>query len=369
MAGRAAFGQVRKLPSGRFHARYAVPGSARGSYINAPATFPLKSAAQRWLAKQQTLIDEGKINPSAVNTTFGEFGQVWLEQRDLKASTRTLYRRQFVKALEPAWGHVRLVDITPARVGEWYATLLPDRRTERAHVYALFRTILNTAWRQSLIDSNPCRVEGAGSVGRRTKNIRPASLAELGALTSAVAIEYRPMILLGAWCALRFGEATELRRADLDLDAGVVRVRRGVTWLTGAPIVDTPKTEAGARDVAIPPHLLPILRRHLSEQVGLSPDALLFPDDRDDRLQLSPHRFRAPFGRAKLAAGRPDLTFHALRHTGAVLAAASGATIAELMARLGHTTPAMAMRYQHAAADRDRVIADALSRLANASSR
>ena len=81
-------------------------------------------------------------------------------------------------------------------------------------------------------------------------------------------------------------------------------------------------------------------------------------------VQLSPHRFRQPFARAKALAGRPDLTFHALRHTGAVLAAASGATIAELMARLGHTTPAMAMRYQHAAADRDRVIADALSRLA-----
>ena len=153
MSGRAAFGQVRKLPSGRFQARYSVPGSARGSYINAPATFPLKSAAQRWLAKQQTLIDEGKINPSAVNTTFGEFGTMWLEQRDLKASTRTLYNRQFVKALEPAWGRVRLVDITPARVGDWYATLLPDRRTERAHVYALFRTIMNTAWRQTLIES------------------------------------------------------------------------------------------------------------------------------------------------------------------------------------------------------------------------
>jgi integrase len=57
-------------------------------------------------------------------------------------------------------------------------------------------------------------------------------------------------------------------------------------------------------------------------------------------------------------------TSHALRHTGAVVAAASGATVAELMARLGHTSPRMAMRYQHAAVDRERVIADALSGLA-----
>jgi integrase len=56
-------------------------------------------------------------------------------------------------------------------------------------------------------------------------------------------------------------------------------------------------------------------------------------------------------------AGRPDLRFHDLRHTGAVLAAATGASLAELMARLGHGTAAAALRYQHAAQDRDQTIA------------
>jgi len=54
---------------------------------------------------------------------------------------------------------------------------------------------------------------------------------------------------------------------------------------------------------------------------------------------------------------------HDLRHTGAVLAASTGATLAELMARLGHSTPAAALRYQHAAAGRDAEIARALSAL------
>ena len=132
------------------------------------------------------------------------------------------------------------------------------------------------------------------------------------------------------------------------------------------PLIDTPKTAAGTRDVAVPPHLLPILRRHLDAEVGPRPTALLFPLEPGSNTPISPHRFRTTFAKAKTAAGRPDLTFHALRHTGAVLAAATGATIAELMARLGHTTPTMAMRYQHAAADRDRVIAAALSQLAGA---
>ena len=67
---------------------------------------------------------------------------------------------------------------------------------------------------------------------------------------------------------------------------------------------------------------------------------------------------------AREKAGRPDLRFHDLRHTGAVLAASTGATLSELMTRLGHTTPDAALRYQHTAKGRDAAIAEALSKLA-----
>ena len=66
---------------------------------------------------------------------------------------------------------------------------------------------------------------------------------------------------------------------------------------------------------------------------------------------------------AREAAGRPDLRFHDLRHTGAVLAAATGATLAELMA-VSATRPRRGDGYQHASQDRDKVIAAALSGLA-----
>jgi integrase len=67
---------------------------------------------------------------------------------------------------------------------------------------------------------------------------------------------------------------------------------------------------------------------------------------------------------ARTSVGLGYLHLHDLRHLGATLAAASGATTKELMARLGHATPAAALRYQHATEDRDRVIAEALSGLA-----
>jgi integrase len=58
------------------------------------------------------------------------------------------------------------------------------------------------------------------------------------------------------------------------------------------------------------------------------------------------------------------LRFHDLRHTAATLAAAAGATTRELMERMGHTSPAVALRYQHVMADRQGAIAAALDGLA-----
>jgi integrase len=81
------------------------------------------------------------------------------------------------------------------------------------------------------------------------------------------------------------------------------------------------------------------------------------------RASNAPSTLYRVFYPARSKAGRDDLRFHDLRHTGAVLAASTGATLAELMARLAHSTSGAALRYQHAAQDRDRVIAVALSEL------
>ena len=176
---------------------------------------------------------------------------------------------------------------------------------------------------------------------------------------------YRLMVLLAAWCALRFGELAELRRSDIDVAGGIVHVRRGVIRTDDGRVVKDPKSQAGKRDVNIPPHLMPAVRAHLSDHVAASRDALVFPAAGGGH--MAPSSLYAVYHPARDKAGRPDLRFHDLRHTGAVLAAATGATLAELMARLGHSTVSAAMRYQHAAADRDKAIAEALSGLATAS--
>jgi integrase len=151
------------------------------------------------------------------------------------------------------------------------------------------------------------------------------------------------MILLAAWCALRFGELTELRGYDIDTKRGVIKVRRAVTWVDSKAVIGKPKSDAGTRDVAIPPHLLPLVRAHLLE-FGVGKDGLLFPAAHTDT-NMRPATLYKVFYPARDQAGRPDLRFHDLRHTGAVLATSTGATLAELMGRLGQSTPGAAMRY------------------------
>jgi site-specific recombinase XerD len=105
-----------------------------------------------------------------------------------------------------------------------------------------------------------------------------------------------------------------------------------------------------------------MIEQHLAKFVGKERDSLLFPAKHGEH--LAPATLYRRFYTARSKAGREDLRWHDLRHSGAVLAAATGATLAELMARLGYSTPAAALRYQHAAQGRDREIAGLLSKIA-----
>lgn len=366
--GRRGFGGIRRLPSGRLQAYYTGPDGRR--HVG-PTTFTAKVDAEAWLMAERRLITDDRWHSPAdrarsarhAPTLFGDYAERWLDRRTLKPRTRAHYRKILDEFLLPAFADDPLAEITPADVTAWHHDLgQRTGPTYRAHAYSLLRTIMRTAIDDDQIAVSPCRIRGAGSTKRRVK-IEPATLDQLATILSAMPAKYRAMVLLSSWCGLRYGEVTELRRKDVDLKSGVVHVRRGVTWVGGKPVVGTPKSDAGTRDVAVPPHLLPVLREHVTEHAAWGRDGLLFPSTKSGG-QVSPSSLTRVWYPAREAAGRPDLRWHDLRHTGAVLAAATGATLAELMARLGHSTPSAAMRYQHAAQGRDAAIAAKLSEIA-----
>ena len=358
---RRGFGTIRRLPSKRYQAFYTGPDTAKH---NGPSTFQTTMDAEAWLAVERHLIQAGTWTPPAKRTlktaatearTFATYAEAWLADRTLKPTTRQHYASLLKKQINPTFGHVALGDISPAIVRVWHAALGDKKPTLRSHAYGLLRTILGSAVDEREIAVNPCHIRGAGN-SKRVKKVRPATLGELEAITTAMPKKYRLMVLLASWCALRFGELVELRRKDLDLKNGIIHVRRASTRAAGQIVIGTPKSDAGTRDVAIPPHLMPLVKEHLSDNITGGREGLLFPAA-DGLSTLAPSTLYRVFYKAREAAGRPDLRFHDLRHTGAVLAAQTGATLAELMGRLGHSTPGAAMRYQHAAKDRDVEIA------------
>jgi integrase len=358
-----------RLPSGRYQARYAGPdGRTYTARTDAggPLTFDGKQYADAFLARVHGDIQTGKWVSRERRRQRRQSCWPPTRRRGSKdetwpTATRLLYSNVLLHVL-PALGGLPLPAITPAMVREWHAKLKSQTGpTMRAHAYSLLRTIMNTALADDVIPANPCRVRGAGSV-KRARQIREASLAELEAITAAMPARYRLMVLLAAWCALRFGELTELRRFDIDVKKAVVRVRRSVARTADGRKVEGPKSEAGKRPVNIAPHLMPAVKAHLRDHVAASRDALVFPFAAGGH--MAPSSLYAVYHPASEAAGRPDLRFHDLRHTGAVLAAATGATLTELMARFGHSTVDAAMAYQQASQDRDKVIAAALSGLA-----
>jgi integrase len=209
-----------------------------------------------------------------------------------------------------------------------------------------------------LITANPCRIRRGGS-DPRSRRINVAEPEEVFAIADAMRPAWRMLVLLAAYTKLRFGELSELRRGDVDLDAGVLMVTRAVSRTPAGLEAGPPKTEAGIRDVAVPAFLLPDLAAHLLAHAQPGQGGLLFTTSGGGQLYES--AMFKEWNRARTAAGRPDLRFHDLRHTGATWAAEAGATTRQLMRRLGHANPTMAMLYQHATDRGDAQVAAQLS--------
>jgi integrase len=356
------FATVVQEKSGRYSVRYTTAGGIRAS---AGKTFARKADAEAWAADKRRDIDRAQI-VTREKIIFSAYSATWLANRHragrpIKERTREHYQTILDKFLIPAFGAQLLSEITPKQVREWHATTLADAPTYRSHAYSLLKTIMASAINDELIDSNPCRIVGAGSA-KRAKKIQPATVEQLRIITEEMPERLQLAILLGSWCAERWGEVSELRRKDIDLDARVIHIRRGAYRIKGGIKVGDTKSEAGVRTVAIPPHLIPAIEKHLDKHVGTGPESLLFPSVTGKNMNQS--TFYRHYDKARIKAHRDDLRFHDLRHTGATLAASTGASVAELMARLGHSSPQAAMRYQHAAQSRDHEIAALLSKLA-----
>ena len=203
MPGRKArsFGSIRRLPSGRWQARYRGPD---GLLRSAPRTFAHKADASTWLALTQAeLLSGGWIDPEAGRVPFPAYAAAWIEERPgLRPKTIQLYRYLLRAHLRETFGSATIAGITEADVRRWRANMLSAGVTPvtTAKAYRLLKSILATAVDDGLIRRNPCRIKGA-SVEKSPE--RPVlTIGQVYALADAIGPRYRALILLACFCGL-----------------------------------------------------------------------------------------------------------------------------------------------------------------------
>jgi integrase len=356
---RRRFGWIRRLPSGRFQASFIDPDGRRQT---APETYRTEADAARYLDRVERDIKRGVWTPDEGlgQRTLRECCEAYLEenprvgQRWAETCRRNM-RLHMVELLD-----MPIINITPPVIRAWHAKALRGTggRTSISQSYRLMRSVLNVAVQDGAILRNPCQIPGAGAQRSPERSI--ATPAQVAQLVEATTPRFQAAVVLAAWCGLRRGEVCALRTDDVDLDRGLVRVRRNWVELLEEPtrFEKDPKSNAGKRTVTIPPHVIPVLLQHAKEYAG---EEFFFIDRSGQRVRSN--AVYQAFVRARKKVG-VTISFHDLRHTGQSLAAATGASLVDLKQRLGHSSTAAAQRYMHAVEGRDAEIAKALSRLA-----
>ncbi|MEV0582644.1 site-specific integrase [Nonomuraea sp. NPDC050310] len=362
-ATKRRFGRVRQLPSGRYQARYPGPD---GVDRPAPETFATKTDAEIWLTRTEAEILEGEwIDPDAGKIKFGKYGKDWINERpNLRPRTIELYGYLLRTHLVPTFGEKAMNEIKEPHVRRWRKKLLDAgvSAVTAAKAYRLLKAIFTTAVDDQLLKRNPCRIKGAGQEKSAERKI--LTVGQVYKLVDAIGNRYRALVLLGTFASLRWSELAGLQKRDLNLDEQTIRVERQLIYLTGKGLVFTdPKSEAGKRTVVIPGLIVDELRAHLKDFAQDGDEGLVFVGPDDGPLRNSNFNRRV-WPKALEDAGLPKIHFHDLRHTGNTLAANAGASIRELMARMGHSSTRAAMIYQHSTDERQREVARKLDDLA-----
>ncbi|MFF4198238.1 tyrosine-type recombinase/integrase [Nonomuraea sp. NPDC001831] len=361
--GHRRFGNIRKLPSGRFQIRYPGPD---GRMHTGSTTYPTRTDADRALTLIEAQMISGDwTDPDRGKVLLGDYARTWLKERPgLRPKTKELYSWLLERHLIPGLGGVAVGKLTTPLIRSWRAGLIDKgvSVSTTAKAYRLLRAVLMTAVEEDkLIARNPCRIRGADN--EHTQERPVLTVTQVFELADRMADRrFKALVLLATFASLRWGEVTALRRNNIDLEARTVDVREQLIELDGGEMRLGPlKSRAGRRRVSIPAVIIPVLTEHLAAYVAQPDDAFVFLGKRGAFLRGGNFRREAKWAEALKEMGVPGLHFHDLRHTGNTLAAQSGASLADLKARMGHDSDRAALIYQHATRDADQRIADALS--------
>ena len=347
----AKFGSLRKLPSGRWQARYTDHNTGR--MISAPDTFRTKSDASAWLAARRADIDRGLItNDAAARLPLSAYWDDYLPSIEvrLRPSSVRDYSYSWSKWIKPRFGAVPVSKILPRDIDRWMADMQAKGMSAQKvrSAFGVLSRLLDRAVRDGAIPVNPAS-RRSDPLPRIRRVDRPVlTVAEVEDLVTHFEHEDdRVLVRLLAYGGLRIGEALALQRQDVDLKRGLLHVQRSVSDAGGVVRVHDTKTGRD-RWVALPASLVAQLRELLRDR-PINADALLFPNsDGGYRRARVTDRHRRIKAVKAWNASRVDeedrlldpiaVGFHDLRSVCASLLIDAGASPKDVQAHLGHAS-------------------------------
>lgn len=197
------------------------------------------------------------------------------------------------------------------------------------NIHQVISSAMDLAVAQRIISENPCKAVALPKVEHREMQTIPAE--QLRAfLVEAKASGVYEMYYTELATGLRRGELLGLKWSDVDLEPGVIRVKRQIARVDGQ-IVEAPlKTKNSYRTVAISQQAVEVLRH----QKAKTNDEYVFPSPNGG--PISPDSVNNMLKRVLVRAGIPKVRFHDLRHTFAMVALQNGVDIKTVSGMLGH---------------------------------
>jgi integrase len=283
--------------------------------------------------------------------TVKEFLTWWVEQADVRATTRVLYEGVVRLHVVPRLGHLTMARVTPAHVRDLYATLERAGKSPRLRqlVHAVLHRALGQAHRLQIVPRNVTDAVDPPRVPKRQIKVLDATQVRVF-LRAAAGHRLEALFVLAIATGMRRGELLALRWEDIDFDAGALSVRRTLLGIDGEKVVTgPPKSARGTRRIDLPKSTVAALRAHQLRMFGEGLRACPWVFATSPGRPLDAEKVvRSAFFPLLEKAELPRIRFHDLRHTAATLLLAQGTHPKVVQERLGHAQISLTLdTYSH----------------------
>lgn len=342
-------GSIYKRKDGRWAAKYTSSNGKRKEVYGKTRKEVAKKVVEAISRREEGLSSEDI--PKLV-----EYLNTWLNgsvKGSVRERTFERYEEISRKHLTPELGSTKLNNLTPAQVQGLYRRKLDSGASPRTvqYIHATLHKALKQAVKWGLIPTNV--TEAVTPPRLLKKEIKPLSPEQVQIfLKSIEGDRLEAIYVLAITTGLRQGELLGLKWEDIDLDAGMIRVRRTLSKSNKSLVFNPPKSAKGNRNVGLTDLGIRILKKHQTlqneDKVSWTEDhGLIFPNT-DGRPRSSRGYLTEALKKVIKKASLPEIRFHDLRHTCATLLLTRGIHPKIVQEMLGHSTISITLdTYSH----------------------